>query len=558
MSSNIATDLLCNLAPAHWLIISENVPTLIYYTYLSNLLISISIAFFVLYHNRTALPNKIFFYTNIAFSLWIFFALIFWASNQSTMIMYAWSMDILVEPLVHIGIFYLLYVLVKKQDLPFSQKLILGLLYLPIPLFLHTPLTLSSFDLTTCLANEGPIALYYTYFVEGLTTTWLFIFTAINYFKATERKMRSEILYLGIGGFLFLFAFSWGNIIGSFTEDWQLAQYGLLGMPLFLAFMLYSIVRFNTFRIRLLATPALVAIAWVMLGVLLFINDISKARVVIIINLLFFGILGYRLIISVRKEVKQREEIEKLALNLEKANTRLQALDKQKSEFVSIASHQLRSPLTAIRGYTAMLLDGSYGAMTKKATEALDRIHESAKLMAFSIEDFLNVSRIESGNMKYELTDFNLREQAEHIVDDLRPEAVRAGLLLLFKSDLTGQGIVHADIGKTQQILHNLINNALKYTKQGSITVFVRENKKQKKLFVEFIDTGIGISAETIDELFEKFSRAKNANAVNIKGTGLGLFVAREMARAMQGDISVHSDGEGKGSCFILTLPLIK
>lgn len=204
-----------------------------------------------------------------------------------------------------------------------------------------------------------------------------------------------------------------------------------------------------------------------------------------------------------------------------------------------------------------MILDGNYGAAPAKMTEVLGRIHESAKLMAFSIEDFLNVSRIESGNMKYTNSDFNLKEQAEHIVDDLRPEATRSGLLLLFKSDMRGQGVVHADISKTQQILHNLINNSLKYTQKGSITVFVYDDIGRKKLFVNVIDTGIGMSPETINDLFQKFSRAKNANSVNINGTGLGLFVAREMARAMGGDISCSSAGDQHGSTFVLTLPLV-
>lgn len=255
---------------------------------------------------------------------------------------------------------------------------------------------------------------------------------------------------------------------------------------------------------------------------------------------------------------KSKNEIQILAVGLKRANGRLQELDKQKSEFVSIASHQLRSPLTAIRGYAAMLRDGSYGSLPDKANEPLDRINESAKLMASSIEDFLSVSRIESGNMKYELADFNLREQAEHIVDDLRAEALKVGLVLSYKSDMSSQGFVHADIGKTQQILHNLINNSLKYTQKGTVTVFVHEDIQLKKLYVEIIDTGIGMSKETIDTLFAKFTRAKNANSVNIKGTGLGLFVAREMARAMAGEITAHSAGDGQGSHFILTLPLVR
>jgi signal transduction histidine kinase len=310
--------------------------------------------------------------------------------------------------------------------------------------------------------------------------------------------------------------------------------------------------------VKLLATEALMAGQLILLCSLLFVRSIENAQIIAIITILFFSTLGVLLIKSVRSEVEQREQIEKLATNLEQTNERLQIIDRQKSEFVSIASHQLRSPLTAIRGYTAMIQDGSFGVAPAKMAVALTRIHESAKLMAFSIEDFLNVSRIESGNIKYECTDYNLREQAEHIVDDLRAEAVRTGLLLLFRSDLKGQGIVHADIGKTQQILHNLINNALKYTTRGSITVLIHENIKRKELYVDVIDTGIGMNVETISALFQKFSRAKNANSVHINGTGLGLFVAREMARAMNGEIAAESPGDSQGSRFILTLPRVK
>jgi signal transduction histidine kinase len=254
---------------------------------------------------------------------------------------------------------------------------------------------------------------------------------------------------------------------------------------------------------------------------------------------------------------KSKNEIEQLAVGLERANERLQILDKQKSEFVSIASHQLRSPLTAIRGYVSMMTEGSFGKLPDKANEALGRIQESTIFMASSIDDFLEVSRIESGNMKYDYKDMNFKEQAEHIVDDLRTDAVHRGLLLMFRSDMSGSGMVHADAGKTQQILHNLINNALKYTPRGSVTVYAHDDVKNKKMYVDIIDTGLGLSPESLQKLFGKFARAKVASSANIMGTGLGLFVAREMARAMGGDISVTSDGEGLGSTFTIVLPLI-
>lgn len=234
-----------------------------------------------------------------------------------------------------------------------------------------------------------------------------------------------------------------------------------------------------------------------------------------------------------------------------------EVLNEHKSEIVSIASHQLRSPLTAIRGYVSLIEEGSFGEVPEQMKEALSRISESAKFMALSIDDFLNVSRIESGNMKYEFSKMNLKDQTKHIVQDLRTDATRRGLKLHFKTDMTSKGIVYADFGKTQQILHNLINNAIKYTRQGSVTVVVRDDLVQKLLKVEFIDTGIGMSPETLADLFGKFVRAEVAASANIMGTGLGLFVARSMARAMQGDVTAHSEGIGKGSRFVLTLPCV-
>lgn len=203
-----------------------------------------------------------------------------------------------------------------------------------------------------------------------------------------------------------------------------------------------------------------------------------------------------------------------------------------------------------------MISDGSYGPVPQKLQQPLSRIQESSKLMAAAIEDFLNVSRIESGNMKYDLSDFNLKEEAERVADDLRPIATKKGLVLMFRSDVTNRGIVNADQGKVRQILHNLYNNALKYTEKGTITVFVYDKPTEKKIFVEVIDTGIGMSAETLSRLFGKFERARNAHKINANGTGLGLYIAKNMALKMGGDVTAASDGEGKGSHFILELPL--
>ena len=555
---NIVDPSICSWSTATYLIISENlVGSFQYYAHFLPSISGLIIAVFVLRANVRNKAAQALLFTTVMFAVWCFLSLVTWASERSDVIMFVWASLIYFELLMYVGAFYFIYAFYNQKFPSFKIESAIFIIFLPLILLGHTKLNLIAFDFRDCLRNaiEGPLWQYYVYGFEFLFVGLILALTVIEVQK--KRRDRRETILVSTGILMFLLSFSMGNILGSFFDNWEAGQIGLFGMPIFVAFLGYILVRYQTFQIKLLATEALMAGQLILLCSLLLVRSIENAQIIAVGTILFFSVLGTLLIKSVRSEVEQRQEIEILANNLETTNERLRMVDQQKSEFVSIASHQLRSPLTAIRGYTAMILDGNYGPAPEKMTEALSRIHESAKLMAFSIEDFLNVSRIESGNMKYTFTDFNLKDQVEHIVDDLRPEATRSGLLLLFKSDMHSQGVVRADMSKTQQILHNLINNSLKYTVKGTITVFVTDNVATKELFVNIIDTGIGMNQETIDELFQKFNRAKNANSTNINGTGLGLFVARAMARSMGGDITCTSAGDQKGSTFTLRLPLI-
>lgn len=230
----------------------------------------------------------------------------------------------------------------------------------------------------------------------------------------------------------------------------------------------------------------------------------------------------------------------------------LAELDRLKSEFLSVASHQLRAPITAIRGYSSLILEGDYGVPPEALKEPLGRIEESARGMTNSIEDYLNISRIEQDRMKYEKSSFNMVEVAQKIVDELNPIAFRKGLTL----SLTPFGeplIVNADVGKIKQVVSNLIDNAIKYTEKGGITVTLARNAGKARITIS--DTGVGIAHDEIGGLFEKFKRARNANKVNTSGTGLGLYVAKQLVEGHNGTIRAESEGEGKGSAFIVELP---
>jgi signal transduction histidine kinase len=286
---------------------------------------------------------------------------------------------------------------------------------------------------------------------------------------------------------------------------------------------------------------------------------LSDSMQALMINIVLFGVItaiGLLLIKSVQAEVEAREKVERLAKDLEKANARLKELDRQKTEFVSIASHQLRSPLTAIKGYASLLLEGSYGKVSVAGTDAIKKIFDSSRYMAASIEDFLSVSRIELGTAKYDMKPLDAASMAKEVTEELIPAAKDKQLELAFKDRCDGKCSIVGDIGKLRQVVLNLIDNSIKYTPKGGITVTTELDSVKRVVRIMITDTGVGIPTEVMPTLFKKFSRAKNANEVNVMGTGLGLFVAKQFVEAHKGKLWAESLGQGKGSSFIIELPL--
>ncbi|PIT91396.1 hypothetical protein COU17_00190 [Candidatus Kaiserbacteria bacterium CG10_big_fil_rev_8_21_14_0_10_49_17] len=397
--------------------------------------------------------------------------------------------------------------------------------------------------------------LYASHFLIFFSIALSLLFFAYLKSRNPAFRKRTLTLFLGV-----LIASSIGmvsNLIlpwfGYFKINW-LANFSTF---FYVGFIFYAIVRFKLFNLKLIATEVFAFAILSFLVVELFLAETTTQLILRVVLIALVAILGYLLMRSVYREVEQREELERLTKQLEKANVRLRELDRLKSEFVSIASHQLRSPLTSMTGYASMILEGTYGKVSEGVREAVERIYESGWLMAESVEDFLNVSRIEQGRMKYEMQDFDLADLSKKSVEEQIPVAKNKNLTLTFQTDDTGPYTVRADLGKIKHVLTNLIDNAIKYTSKGSISVSVCRLSTGRTARVIISDTGIGFSHETGLKLFDKFVRARNAHEVNVSGTGLGLYVAKEMIEAHKGKIWAESDGEGKGSRFCFELPLV-
>lgn len=231
-------------------------------------------------------------------------------------------------------------------------------------------------------------------------------------------------------------------------------------------------------------------------------------------------------------------------------------MERSRDEFFSIASHELRTPLTAIRGNTSLIQ--AYLKDEIKNTEVhdiVDDIHNASVRLIDIVNDFLDMSRIEQGKIQYEKQAFDIYELCKKIVKELDVTSSRKKLVLEVKEPVSPIPLAFGDVERTRQIISNLLGNAIKFTKEGGITISF--DKSGNKVEVSFSDTGDGISEESRTLLFRKFQQAQSniLTRDRSRGTGLGLYISRMMAHDMGGDVFLKKSKVGEGSVFCLTLP---
>lgn len=256
----------------------------------------------------------------------------------------------------------------------------------------------------------------------------------------------------------------------------------------------------------------------------------------------------------VSRNIKLYNTLQRANLDLQEANMRLRELDKAKSEFLSIASHQLRTPISALKGYLSMILEGDFGKVPNNISKVLGDLFESASRLARLINIFLNVSRIESGRLKLEKHPLEISEMIESVIKELRNQAEQKGLKLTYKKPKQKLPMVLADSDKLREVILNLIDNSIKYTPKGSVTTSVEFDDKELRFIVE--DTGIGIDPVEAKGLFRKFVRGSGVAQIHTGGSGLGLFIAQKIIKEHGGSVWAESEGKGKGSKFQFVIPL--
>ncbi len=534
-------------------------PSLLFYSYIPIIVASLFLGFFVFFKNKYSVQSRLLLGISVSSSFWIINIIFQWIAVYASVVYYSAQLTIIFEVLIFLLSIYFVEVFLNKKDISFKLKILLSSILIAIVIILSTPLNINSFDLINCQGNIGVIWKY-VYITEIISIFYIIYICLKKYFFSSENKtFKKQILYFMIGVVLFLSIFSFSNIMGEITQTYEINLIGPIGMVIFLGLLSFMIVEYRAFRIKVLAVEALVIGLIFLIGSQFFFIKITTNFILNGITFVCVWIFGYMLIKSVKREIQQRERLQSLSVELEKsnsdlevANEKLKGLDQLKSEFVSLASHQLRSPLTAIRGYTSMLIDGDYGEIANmEALGALGKISESSINLSKIVEDLLNVTKIEQGGMKYTMVSLNLAQLSREVTDNFQIIAKQKNLEMTFESSEESKCLVSGDKEKLRQVIINFIDNSIKYTKQGTIKVSVKT--ENNKVLFKIVDSGVGMNKEIKETLFHKFARGEGAR-MNTTGTGLGLYLCKEIAEAHGGRVYVESDGPGLGSTFGMEL----
>ncbi len=277
-------------------------------------------------------------------------------------------------------------------------------------------------------------------------------------------------------------------------------------------------------------------------------KDGSIVEVEVSANKIYYG--QRTAISAVVRDITQRKQVER---ELYQAKVTAELANKSKSQFLANMSHELRTPLNAIIGYSEILQEEAEELEPEELNVDLKKIESAGRHLLGLINDILDLSKIEAGKMELYLEAFQVPDTLQEIIFTVQPLVQKNGNQLQVDCE-PEIGEMYADITKVRQILFNLLGNASKFTNQG--TIFLRVFQKEgEKIIFEVRDTGIGMTQEQLDKLFQPFTQADTSTTRKYGGTGLGLAIAKQFCQMMGGDISVDSE-LGKGSIFTIHLPL--
>jgi signal transduction histidine kinase len=509
--------------------------------YLISILFTFFLGFLVYINKKEERINRFFFFAILCAVGWLTSLFLFYSIESPEIVLWIGRFNFaIVLPLLY---FLFKFSLVFPREVFSTGKIFDNFLKVWILIFtfitLLTPLVGKEEIITGPSQREtlyGPLyPLYVLHYIIFFIIIASFLFYKLK--KSKDITERYQIRYVLIGlTIALLFGFI-TNILLPLFGLFEAQNYGPLATVIFTGFLSIAILRHHLFDIKVIATEIFV----LSIIFLLFLNIFIPYTILNI--LIFFGsiIFGTFLIKGVILELKAKEELKRT--------------DKAKSDFLAMASHQLRTPLTAIKGYISLLEEGAYGNLSEKIKKVVNNIGISTNRLTKIVDDLLTVSKIEMGRLTAEKKAVQIEELLESVIEELKPRVKEKKLKITFEKPKEPLPKIKIDPLKIHQVIYNLIDNAIRYTQKGGITIKA-EKKDNEILRISVKDTGEGLTKEEKETIFESFIRGKAGTAFFIEGTGLGLHVAKRYLELHQGKIWAESEGKGKGSTFYVELPI--
>lgn len=501
------------------------------------------LGFVIFYNNRKSVTTRTFLIFSLFATLWSISNYMIYQFHAHALILFITRIHMFFAVWYAFFIFQLFYVFPDEKKI-FSHffKFFIVPVTLIVAALTLSPLVLSRVANTpvgeVAIIRPGPGIVPFGILVGSLIMGGIVILIRKLRKVSREEKMRFRLILVGVAT-TFGLHLTFNFIFPIIFANPRLVPLGAVFTFPMVAFTFYAIVKHELFNIKIVATEILTFVLAIvsLIEVILSENTVTLIfRSGVFILVLTFGIL---LIKSVLREIKLREEIEKLSA--------------MKSQFLSFASHQVKSPMTVVKDYADLIADGSFGEVPDKVKETARKIHDSADRLIALVNNLLDLRKLEEGKIEYKFAEMDLNALVKSIVEEMKTLADAKGLALSLEAP-QGEIKIKADSEKIRQVIQNLIDNSVKYTEHGYIHVKIQSSNDKCQITVS--DSGIGIPPELIPKLFEQFNRGSQ-EAKKIQGTGLGLYIAKQFMEAHHGRVWAESAGPGKGSTFIVEMGVL-
>jgi signal transduction histidine kinase len=514
------------------------------------------LGFIVFLSDKKSATNRTFLAFALSAILWSSFNYAYYEFSAPSLVLWLLRIHAFFAVWYTFFLFQLFYVFPKeKVEFPkLYKRMLVPVIFLSSAITL-TPLvfreiTAFSTDGKLLSVSNGPAIILF-----GATITFLLLgglITLFIKFHGVEAVQRKQFGYVLTGALItFLLHITFNFILPAFFNNPRYIPFGAVFIFPVTAFTYYAVIRHHLLKIKVITTEVLTfVLAVTTFAEIIYADNLQLIlfRIGVFVLVMSFGIL---LIKSVRREVEQREQLQKLTEELSIANEKLKALDVQKSQFLSFASHDLKSPINIIKQFATLIADGTYKE-PQKITETIQKIKSTADRATHLVDDFLDIRKIEEGHMDYTFETKDIVPFVKGITEDYALLAkAEKNIGVTFESKISSTN-VKVDTNRFRQVVQNLLSNSLKYTEAGWIKVSLIE--EQKSVLITVKDSGLGMDKQLLPILFEQFRRDPSV-AKKIQGTGLGLYISKQIVLAHHGEIWAESDGKGFGSTFLVRLP---